>query len=235
MKVIDFFWEHPELKRFERQAAEGQYLFQQGQMGNTMFVVIRGYLELITQRNKKEYVIGFVEAGEFLGEKAILQDTPYRRAFAARCKTQSTILEMSLRAIESVKRSSPEILNDILRHNFQMAARRLDRTNFLTRSLRSSNNFERLIHLIIYFSRVHGRPSAHGPEFILLADTVSYYIDMLPNQITNCLSELAHKGLIRRLGEDFYSLPSERKLLESLPALKEQLQHGYYDELEIAP
>lgn len=235
MKVIDFFWDHPELHRFQREVKAGQYLFKQGQNGNTMFIILRGFVELIAERGKKEYVIGFVEAGQFLGEKAIIQDAPYRRAFAARAKADSTILEMSLKAIEAVRKAAPEIMNDIFKHIFQMAAQRLDRVNYLTTGLRSSNNVERLIHLVIYFSRTAGRPGAQGTEFVLQPDTISYYIDMMPDQVASCLSELNGKKLLIKDGDEFFTLPSERRLLESLPALREQLQHGYYDELEVAP
>jgi CRP-like cAMP-binding protein len=235
MKTIDYFWDHPELKRFHREVKTGQYLFRQRQQGNTMFIILRGLIELIAERGGKEYVITIIDSGQFLGEKAIVRDQPYQRAYSARAKVDSTILEMSLKAIEAVRKVAPEIMNDIFKHIFTIAALRLDRANYLTAGLRSSNNVERLIHLILYFARSLGRKGPNGTELLLTPENIYYYIDMSPEKISSCLHELANKKLIVREGEDFYSLPDEQALISSMPNLKEQLAKGYFDELEMAP
>jgi len=235
MKTIDFFWEHPALNRFRRELKEGDYLFQQKQPGNTMFIILKGMIELVAQRDKQEYVINIVPAGQFLGEKAIVKETPYERAYSARAKVDSTILEMGLKAIEATRKAAPEIMNDIFKHIFQIAAERLDRANYLTSGLRSSNNAERLVHLIIYFSRSIGRRGPDGTEFILHPDSVFYYIDMPLEKIESCINELIVKKLLIRAADDCFILPSEKTLLDSMPALKEQWHHGHYDELEVAP
>lgn len=235
MKVVDYFWDHPELKRFHREINAGDYLFRQRQKGNTMFIILRGLVELVAERGKHEYVISFVEAGQFLGEKAIVRDAPYLRAYSARAKTDSTILEMGLKAFEAVRKAAPDIMSDVYRHIFQIAAERLDRANFLTKGLRSSNNVERLIHLILYFCRATGRKVPGGTQFVLTPDTALYYIDMPEEQVANCLHELVLKKLLVQETSDCYILPSEQALIYSAPSLKEQLLNGYYDELEVVP
>ncbi len=235
IKTIDFFWDHPALGRFRREVKAGEFLFQQKQPGNTMFIILKGLVELVAQRGDKEYVINIVPAGQFLGEKAIVKESPYQRAYAARAKVDSTILEMGLKAIEAIRKAAPEIMNDIFKHIFQIAAERLDRANYLTAGLRSSNNAERLIHLVLYFSRSTGRPGPDGIEFLMKPESVSYYIDMPQEKIEGCINELLVKSLLKRASDDCFILPSEQELLKSLPQLKEQWHHGHYDELEVAP
>lgn len=233
MKTSDFFWEHPALKQHVRELPEGEYLFRQRQPGNTMFIILHGLVELIALRDEQEFGIGLVQAGEFLGEKAIVRSMPYRRALSARAKTQIKFLEMDLNAIEVARKTAPELMNDILRKMFQTAAERLDRMNYLIAGLRSSNNVERLVHLILYYSRVSGRPGPYGVEFLLSGQTVQFYIDMPASQAVDCLKELVEKRLLKRIEGDCYAMPSDVALLESVPSLRNQLKAGYYDDLEL--
>jgi len=235
MKTVDYFWDHPALTRFRREVKAGEYLFKQKQAGNTMFIILKGLVELVALRGKEEYVINMVQAGQFLGEKAIVKESPYERAYSARAKVDSTILEMGLKAIEATRKAAPEIMNDIFKHIFTIAAERLDRANFLTSGLRPSNNAERLIHLIFYFARSTGRGGPDGVEFIVRPESLFYYIDMPMEKIESCLNELVAKKLLLRATEDCFILPNEKALWESIPKLKEQWHHGHYDELEVAP
>jgi len=108
-----------------------------------MFVIAKGLVELIAERHGQKHLVGFIEAGQFLGEKAVLSDSPHQRAFSAKTKTETAILELGLHAIEKIRKNAPDLMNDLLKQMFQMAALRLDRANQLSQALRPADTTQR--------------------------------------------------------------------------------------------
>src|SRR5579859_2146183 len=131
MKFVDYYWDHPSLQSYVREIPKGRYLFRQGERGTTMFIIIKGIVELRSERGGKERVIGFMEAGQFLGEKAILQELPHQRVFSARATSDLRIVEIGLLEIDKIQKVHPEIMTDILKTSFQIAAKRLEWSNRL--------------------------------------------------------------------------------------------------------
>lgn len=55
-------------------ASEGDVLIQQGEAGDAMYIISRGYLEAADQKTGVSYRV--MEAGDIFGELALLQDSP---------------------------------------------------------------------------------------------------------------------------------------------------------------
>jgi len=220
MKVADYYWDHPLLKPFARSVPEGAFLFHQGEPGNTMFIIVRGIVELISERDGKNYVLGILEAGQFVGEKAIVEKDSYPRVFSAHAKTDLSVLELSLKDFDIIQEKAPELMNAMLQRIFEIAAQRLDRAKYLERLLRSSDNATRLIHLILYFSRSAGAETAQGRQVLVNTDNIHYYLDIPEEKIDACLKELEKEKLLSRESSVYITFQDENALIEAIPIMR---------------
>ena len=78
------FSQNPELAKLLRECDRGDDLFLEGSVGNTVFLILQGSVELKKKVGNHQITIGKVEAGAFIGEKALLQDKPFPRFASAR-------------------------------------------------------------------------------------------------------------------------------------------------------
>lgn len=235
MKLIDYYWDHPALHSYRKTVTKGHYLFRQGDPAKTMFIILQGLVELQTDFDGKTIPIGVVEAGQFLGEKTILRHSPYQRVFSAIGKTDLRIVELKWEDFAQIYLEDQVVITDMLKHMFQIAAERLDRSNQLIRILRPANNIERVVRFILYFSHHYGVAGKQGKEFQLPTDTLRYYIDMDRKKIEECIEELVVNGLLIKIAEGAYCLPNEPAMLEFMSKLTTYMATGFYDGLESIP
>lgn len=204
-----------ELQSCRRRWHEGDYLFRQGQVGTSLFIIVEGEVELIAEREDAEHVEAVLCAGHFLGEKALVSGASHQRLFSARARTGAQGLELTPDDLKRLEEKAPAVLSDMLRRSFQISSERLGRMNFLVRILRSSNNEERLVNCIRYFCRSIGKRSAEGVEISLPLESVQYYIDMEPALISQSLTRLIENGLLVPLKSDRYLVRDENALLRA--------------------
>lgn len=223
MKTVEYYWDSPDLAAYRKEVPPGEFLFKKGEEGSTMFIIVRGIAELISERDGEELLVNFVESGEFLGEKAVLSTAKHQRVFGARARTPLTYLELGLNELSQVEEAHPQIFKDMLKQMFLLAARRLVHSNHLSRSLRPSDNILRLINLILQFGTSLGMEKPAGMLVPISVDKVRYYIDMKRFEIEECLSELEKQDILLPQGEGFYLLKDTNRLLESAPRLRDCL------------
>jgi CRP-like cAMP-binding protein len=235
MKLVDFYWDHPALQPYRKTIPHKQYLFKQGDPATTMYIILQGLVELQTVFEGKATPIGVVEAGQFLGEKAVLRDKPHERVFSAIAKTELKIVEIKWEDFAKIYLEDTAVITDMLKHMFKIAAERLDKSNQLIRILRSSNNIERVVRYLLYFAHHYGVAGKNGTEFTLKLGTLHYYIDMDQSQIADCLQELVVNNLLTRISEDAYCIPDEKAILEFIGKLTTFMTVGFYDGLESIP
>lgn len=69
---------------------DGEIIYRQGEMGDCMYVVIEGKVELLRREGEREFCLATFEQGDFFGEGAIVRQE--KRAMTARALGVSTIL-----------------------------------------------------------------------------------------------------------------------------------------------
>lgn len=235
MKVADYFWENPSLLRYLHEVNAGDYLFRQNEPATTMFIVVRGVVELRVEDNGESTLHSIVEAGHFLGEKAILGDAPYPRAFAAKAKTRVLVFELGLKDVDDLKATVPELLTDILKQMFLTAAHRLDRSNGIITALRPASGVERLLRLFLFFASRSGSYGPRGTEVFLQKSTIHFYVEMDYQKIDSIISELVGAGLLMDDGGENYTIPDQQKLLDAVPTIVKRVEEGRFDEMDLAP
>lgn len=235
MKTTDATFDLPELAKFSKEFRARDFLFRQGEPASSLIIVTRGLVDLIVEQKGEHRLVSVVEAGQFLGEKALVRKAPFKRTFSAKAQTDIKVLELSSASIEEIERNHPAVLITMMKRMFYTATLRLDRSNFLIHCLRDSDNVKRLIHLIVFFARAYGQRKTNGIELPLLVDGVRYYIDMEVPQIETALNELCLKRLLVPTSPGQYLLPDEAALLEFAAKLSERMSSGYFDEMEAIP
>jgi len=222
MNLLDFIT-HPVLGQYVKKAEAGEYLFRQGQIAKTMIFLIEGRIQLIGEKNDSEYIASIVEPGEILGEKAIIQETPYQRTFSAKTETDVAYLELGRTEIDHIEKADPSLIGQMLRGIIHVVAHRFDLANYLVKLLRSSNNVERLIHIVLYLSRCSGQRFPGGVQVILTPDAIHHYIDMDKERIQTALNDLVTQRLLIQEGDSQFLIPNEQALLEYVPSLIQRL------------
>jgi CRP-like cAMP-binding protein len=152
-------------------------------------------------------------SGHFLGEKALIQESPYQRLFSAKARTTTTVIEVGLHDVETIQQTMPQVMTDILKRAFQVAAERLAKANYMIRVLRSSDNLQRLVHCISYFCRSSGKRGQHGIEVEIAVESIHYYIDMDRPQIEAYLQEFVRERMLIPVGANLYQVPDLNALL----------------------
>lgn len=193
-----------------RKLANGETLFQQGELGKTMFVILSGTIVLVEKAPKINRLVGTLNAGEMLGEKALLKDGQYRRSFTALAKTEVILIEIDESNLKTIFVKIPDFLMKMLK----MMSERLDKANELTRILQSTNSTERLIQYLGYFSKYHGKKTSSGSELALNTEEIGLSINVEKPFIEEALKVLvAQKILIKNT--DHYLLADENALNKS--------------------
>lgn len=203
---------NPNLKPFLRGIDAGKLLFRQGEMGDTMFVILEGVVQLFDETPQGQRLVGTFGPGEFFGEKALLRDHPHQRVFSAQAQVKTRVLQFRLQDIPHIQRFIPEFM---LRA-FQTAVLRLDRAYHLVRVLKSPNETERLIRCILYFYRMRGK-KAEKDSTVLTVEDLHYLINMDKETIKTCLDELTQRNALFKRPDGAYVLRDEHALLDAIP------------------
>ncbi|NDG27467.1 MAG: hypothetical protein EB120_09870, partial [Proteobacteria bacterium] len=133
----DSLAQNPFLKKLARTFDRGDVIFEQGDPGNTVFLILQGSVNLIAKRSQKESIIGSVSAGEFIGEKALLQDKPFPRFCSAVAAESVFVIELGATQFAQLEKDAPAVFNVLLKKAFKTCIQRLDASNQLVSCLRN--------------------------------------------------------------------------------------------------
>ncbi len=91
----------------------GDYVFREGEFGQTAYIVESGTIELVKFTGDKDTVLAEVGKGALFGEMAIIESSP--RSASARAKTEATLSIISEEALKKHLVSSPNTALDMMR------------------------------------------------------------------------------------------------------------------------
>jgi NADH dehydrogenase len=98
----------------------GDEVFHQGDIGDALYIIIKGQVEVVIEENGSERVVCQMGAGEFFGELALLQHRP--RTASVRCTQPTTLLALPKADFQALAMSLPQLRTDMDR----VAASRAD-------------------------------------------------------------------------------------------------------------
>ncbi len=98
----------------ERKFGEDQVLFQQGDQGSALYLIVRGRVKIsITDQLGHEKVLAFLGEGEIFGEMAVLTGAP--RSASAEASTDLRVLELRKDDFDVLLANNVEVLKEMLR------------------------------------------------------------------------------------------------------------------------
>lgn len=101
------------LEHFAQDFPPGTVLFEEGQPGKDMYVVLSGQVEIRRKVGETEHVLAVLMPGDFFGEMAILNART--RSATALTRTTSRLLVIEGRMFEAMLRARPEIALRIIK------------------------------------------------------------------------------------------------------------------------
>ena len=101
------------LERFARDFKAGTVLFEEGQPGADMYVVLAGQVEIRRKVGEIEHALAVLMPGDFFGEMAILNARPRSATAVTRIDTRLLVIEG--RMFEAMLRARPEIALRIIK------------------------------------------------------------------------------------------------------------------------
>lgn len=107
---------------------QGQYLFQQGVMGDSMFIVADGRLQVrVSDDRGQSTTVGMLGAGESVGEMACVDPSP--RSAAVLATQPTTVCELSSDTLETLEEVAPSIVATVVGGVMRHVTKRLRQTN----------------------------------------------------------------------------------------------------------
>lgn len=86
----------------------GEYVFHEGDRGDSLYVIISGSAEVVSQSGEggQERILTVLQSGEFFGEIAMLQQRT--RTASVRCRTPMNVVAMPQRQFQTLARHLPQ-------------------------------------------------------------------------------------------------------------------------------
>jgi CRP-like cAMP-binding protein len=216
--VMISFDSDPILSKLVRTANAGDFLFKQGEKSNTMYLIMEGSVVLMLNGVHAQRRVGTVGAGEMVGEKAILEDAPYKHTYSAVALTNVVMLELDKQSIKVIQKRMPDFTLKVLRR----VTERLDEANELVSILQLKNEVERLTQYLLFFCHYHCKKGSRGVQISMSVDEIHEAINLDKTFIEASIKVLvAQKILVATDGG--FLISDENALTSFLPTLKERL------------
>lgn len=208
----------PNFAKLIKNFAPNQYLFSEGDVGTTTFLIINGTVRLIHGTGNDTYLVETLGSGDVLGEKAILNKGPYRHALSAQAAAQTTAIEFEAQHLKLVEAKFPNFTLRLL----STICERLDKANELIKILQSNDEPRRLVQYLTYYIRHNKTGVAHFSDLPILIEEVQSIIKMEKELIEKCLRFLTDKKVLVKK-ENIYFLVDEEGLTLHLLSLQKYL------------
>jgi HEAT repeat protein len=101
----------------EQLYSNGALICNEGEPGDTLFIIVDGNVEVIKKADRQETVIAMRGAGEFVGEMAILESAP--RFASLKAHGDVRVLMIEGEAFTAILLDRPEVAVSVLRHMSQ--------------------------------------------------------------------------------------------------------------------
>lgn len=101
--------QEPQTRSFEA----GSVIFEEGELGTEMYIVLTGMVEILQRRGDEVSVLSVLEQGDFFGEMALLDDLP--RSATARAAEKIELVAINRSTFVQMLRSNPEIAVRMIR------------------------------------------------------------------------------------------------------------------------
>lgn len=213
----DTLFQSPALKTLIRDYAAGEVIFSEGSSANTVLLILSGSLQLTRKVNGQTSILATLGAGEFIGEKALLQESTFQRAATATAMTQINVLELGPKEFEKLEGDSPQLYSLLLKKAFKTLVERHERAESMNEVLREYEPQKRFL-LYMHFLSEKAEQRPHGKMIPMNSETAAQHLNLTKETIDAWVRNLIDMKVITKDKSGFLSVPDEHAFLTLDPS-----------------
>jgi CRP-like cAMP-binding protein len=185
--------------RYGKTYAAGDVIFNEGDIGEEMFIIQSGQVKIVKKTNKEEKTLVILSEGDFFGEMAVIDREPRSAGAVAITETRCIVLNNAV--FESTMQSNIHIVKRILRN----MSSRLREANKQIANLLLKDHNRRVANTLVLIAQKHGTQTDKGivMDFPLtvveLASSSGLSAEI--DKVKDILSKLEKAKVIRFEGE----------------------------------
>ena len=211
---FDKIAQNPNIKKLIRECDKGDILFSEGSSANTVLLVLSGSLQLTRTKNGHVSLLAIVGAGEFIGEKALLQEQTFTRAATATALAPTTLLELGSVHFAQLESEAPAIYSLLLKKAFKSLMARNERAESINQILKHYDAHQRFL-LFMHFLATNGEKTSHGKVFFADAETTASQINCSREEVQEWVQVLINLKLITLRNDGRFSTQDENVFLNT--------------------
>jgi CRP/FNR family cyclic AMP-dependent transcriptional regulator len=191
----------------ERSVAKGEIIFQEGEPGDRMYVILEGKVKLGQSSNDgRESLLAILGPGEMFGELSLFD--PGQRTSTATALTDAVILALSNEQLRPWLAGRPEVAAALL----QALARRLRRTNEAMADLVFSDVPGRVAKALMDLGEKFGEVTSEGLMVThdMTQEELAQLVGASRETVNKALADFAQRGWIRLESRQVMILDIER-------------------------
>ncbi len=185
--------------RYGKTYAAGDVIFNEGDIGEEMFIIQSGQVKIVKKTNKEEKTLVILSEGDFFGEMAVIDREPRSAGAVAIAETRCIVLNNAV--FESTMQSNIHIVKRILRN----MSSRLREANKQIANLLLKDHNRRVANTLVLIAQKHGTQTDKGivMDFPLTAVELasSSGLSAEIDKVKDILSKLEKAKVIRFEGE----------------------------------
>lgn len=193
-----------------RQYRKGEIVFLKDDPGDALYLIQRGAVKIyLTAEDGTEKTLAILQAGEFFGEMALLDDEP--RSAMAEALEPCQLLALTKGEFTALLMAHPTMALKIIR----TLCARLRRMNAQVEALRSQDAASRIMNALMDLARRHGRDTPRGRriELKLTHQELANLAGTSRETVTRLLCSLQEEGVVATEGRhwvltNFQDIPS---------------------------
>jgi len=205
-------------ERFGREFPVGTVVFAEGDVGNEMYVIQAGKVNITKKSRDVEKVLVTLGAGAFFGEMAIINQKP--RSASAVVVEEARLLVIGPKTFDAMIRGNAEIAVRMIK----ILAQRLQEADEQIENLMLRDHNSRVVHYLTHLA-TKGRPVGGGTLVDVDASGLSFKIGLKPEQVEEVLTKLLKARLIRE-HQGGYLIHDVNRLREFLEFLEMKEKFG---------
>jgi CRP-like cAMP-binding protein len=200
----------PLFSRFGREYHAGDILFHEGELGEEMYVIQSGAVEITKKTGGVDVPIATLGRGEFLGEMAILNGKP--RTATARVVEHVKCLVLDARTLETMIKNNSEIALRLIKK----LASRLDAADGLVQILLNPDPQARVLMALKRSAETFGERSEDGIRIRSSAEQLARELGVETSQVIDVLWRLHRLHIVHDPGDGSLIVADLGKLHEFL-------------------
>ncbi len=206
-------------QRLGKTFPSGTVLFHDGERGKEMYVIQTGKVKISKRIRGEEQTLATLDAGEFFGEMAILNNQP--RTATATVLEESKMLVIDPKTFEAMIKGNTEIAVRMIKK----LAQRLEEADHQIESLMLKDSNSRVVHTLTRLAENQGKKTDQGIVLNISTENLAGKCGLDVAAVSEILDKIAGANLIQ-VGPDSISVANPDKLRKYLEYLTMKEQFG---------